>query len=102
MGGHAFLLIADNRLGYVLQGDRDVLSRHTDEQVEIAGLVSNSRSDIESGSALQPQPPKPSKKTEKSQEKKATPELSLPGFFNVQVSSLTTIAHQCARITSVQ
>ena len=91
IGQHAFILIGEDRLGYMLNGDRGVFSRHTDQEVEIAGTASEpTRNDAPSATLLLNQTTKPDKKN------KAKPVLSIPGLRNVQVSSLTPLSQQCA------
>ncbi len=90
-GEHAFVLIAEDRLGYVLDGNRGVLSRHTDQEVEIAGITSDQPADEDPRSSLRQQLAN-SKKPDKRDKAAAR----IPGLRLIQVSSLTPVAEQCA------
>ena len=91
MGEHTFILIGENRLGYMLIGDRDVFSRHTDQEVQVAGTAAErTPDDGPSRSLLQAQ------LLASAKHKKAKPVITFPGLRNVQVSSLTPLAQQCS------
>ncbi len=91
IGKHTFILIAQDRLGYMLDGDREVFSHHTDQEVEIAGTaLEPTREDGPPASWLLKQTQQPDKKN--------TPPISIPGLRTVQVSSLTPVSEQCPAV----
>jgi hypothetical protein len=92
---HAFILIGDDRLGYMLSGDRQVFSNHADEKVEITG-TSTARMPPRGGRAgavqshlLWLQPVKKDKK------KKDSETVSVPGLPTIAVTAITPLAEGC-------
>jgi hypothetical protein len=95
IGKQTFILIAQDRLGYMLDGDRDVFSHHTDQEVEIAGTaLEPTRDDGAPASWLL-------KQTQKPDQKNTTP-ISIPGLRIVRVSSLTPLSGQCPAVVATR
>lgn len=85
---HAFVLIGQDRLGYVLDGDTKVLARHTDQEVEVAGTASAQTADDGPGTSFE-------EPVISSHNKKVVAVVSIPGLRNMQVASLTPLAGRC-------
>jgi hypothetical protein len=96
IGERAFILIAEDRVGYLLRGNTKVFSRHTDEEVEVAGTASGRTPDDGPGSSpLQTQllTSQPGKKSRKE-------EVEIPGLVRLHVSSLTPLAAECEKTSA--
>jgi hypothetical protein len=85
----AFVLVGQDRLGYVLDGDRDTFSRHTDQEVEIVGVMTRESPDKMSVASLEAQVSTPGKKKDQRL-------VSIPGLPVIAVSALSPISQQCA------
>ncbi len=97
IGQHTFILIAQDRLGYMLHGDQEVFSHHTDQEVEISGTaLEPTREDTSPAAWLLNQVQKPDNKN------RAKPAVSIPGLRTVQVSSLTPLSEQCSAVVATR